>query len=494
MEVSVTCPSVSGRTPPVHTGELYEPVILGSQLFLLCSTREGGLFSLNLDTMAWRLVDTHGEGPPEDLNHPATALIGSKMYIIGGQLFLPVVDIWTIDLETFQWNRFARQQLSVRVRDLPGGNKLTAVYSQGSLYVANLDENKMWALDLKDRSWNLVWIGEMNFQIMSLRGNNDALLGLFKTSPESNFWTMRWVAEGDKKGTWALFSSDKSELTATYVIPQQTSSVFLTGLFSVGYHYLHLSEYKWRPLLKHKELPLELASLTNRTSFLYRDTVYVMGHENVKFKMVTITPKESFLRGPSHVVSELAHLLDSPYTDFKLIPKEGAQCAVPVVKAVLAARWRWFNNLLQSGMGEVHLGAAHIPKGREVVLALVTFLYTGSLLRNSVKTLTGLAKLANMYQMLTLRTAVRESLCSLLDKESCVKVFMCGVKIQDPQLIESAAACIVANLQEVFQSEEFAALFVDAEAKEVLARFLHPSPCRCKKRPRDTERAGNWPE
>eukprot|EP00276_Gloeochaete_wittrockiana_P007392 CAMPEP_0184667392 /NCGR_PEP_ID=MMETSP0308-20130426/66998_1 /TAXON_ID=38269 /ORGANISM="Gloeochaete witrockiana, Strain SAG 46.84" /LENGTH=316 /DNA_ID=CAMNT_0027112559 /DNA_START=434 /DNA_END=1381 /DNA_ORIENTATION=- len=316
------------------------------------------------------------------------------MYVICGEdeAGEPFHDVWYINLDDFRWTKVEITMHSEEDCDCPGGGYLQAVYSNGTLYVADVASNKMWSLEFEKGAWNYVWRGDEHTKIQNVVGNNNLLLGFAPRTDKPNFvWTLRWVEED---ATWEIINSCTDDINNELCGCQQMSSVLLSGSTQFGYFYLHPSDCKWHVLIEPGDMP-ELASLSENVSVLYNGVVYVMGFDiHYKLAMGTIRPKEPLLRGPARVVDDLSVLFDSPYADFKIIPKEGADHAVPAVKAILAARWGWFDTLLKSGMQEVQSGTVHVPKGRDVVVALLRFLYTGSLLLPlPSKTLIGLAKL-----------------------------------------------------------------------------------------------------
>jgi len=484
-------PTLRGDLP--KKGDRYDPVVYGNEMNVFClHVRmtseaeifiEGGVSALNLETMTWHEVETIGTGPCVRYNH-ATALFNDQMFIIGGKdsSHYDLGDAWSLDLRTLHWKALFQDN-----RDEPGpsGGCLYAVRSKGALYVLctrtgslwSLGQSGLWTLIARDSDMNFTWF----------TGNDEMLVvvadsGTFSWDWESSCWTQ-------------LNEHDLPDSNETYVdfSSQQTSSSIFWFLEDRSLKYLGM-EKQWLTVFDSHSVPLciseELSTLYSM--FSYKGIIAIVGwdkekDENAVWLLSIPYHSSSDLHSPG---SNFLKLIDSPYTDFKLVPKEGIEQAVLVIKSVLAVRWKWFSTVLQSGMQEVSSGLVRVPKSRDVVVALVKYLYGGCLPPSlPVKTLVGLARLADLYQLSELAELSSLALRNALSDDNCIKIFRCGVKAHDSMLRWFATDYIVKHFGEICLTQEYARLILDPQVNEAFSTHFPPNMKFIKKRKKQKTQA-----
>jgi len=468
MDVSIVRPPLCGDVPgkSVH----YDPVVYGNEMFVFLPRKDGvssEVSALNLDTMTWRKVQTNGTGPCVRRFH-ASALLNDQMFIIGGRdnIKKKCGDVWVLDLRSLQWKVLIRDDSDQSERKPgPSGDLLQAVRTKGDIYVLCTDSGFLWRLNLLG-IWTLIHENAgMNFQWIT--GNDETLFGVADSG------TFRWNFESS---SWIQLSQE-GEDNCGQVCPQQNSLI----LWSPRSDILKVlgTEKQWLTVFDIGSVPLciSLENASWYTVFPFRGIVVIVGWDDKKDKdavwLLSIPyHPSSDIHTPG---SDFLTLVDSPYTDFKLVPKEGIEQAVPVIKSVLAVRWKWFANLLQSGMQEVSSGIVHLPKSRNVVAALVNYLYGGCLPSSlPLKTLVGLAKLADMYQLSELTELSSLALRVSLSDENCIEIFRCGVKAHDSVLRWFAADYILERFSKICLTQEYARLIADSETNQAFSTHVPP--------------------
>eukprot|EP00276_Gloeochaete_wittrockiana_P010836 CAMPEP_0184649256 /NCGR_PEP_ID=MMETSP0308-20130426/6562_1 /TAXON_ID=38269 /ORGANISM="Gloeochaete witrockiana, Strain SAG 46.84" /LENGTH=503 /DNA_ID=CAMNT_0027081815 /DNA_START=165 /DNA_END=1676 /DNA_ORIENTATION=+ len=496
MDVSIVQPTLCGDSslPGQLRGsrDRYDPVVYGNEMYVFCpSTNDDGVplegvSALNLDTMTWRKVQTIGTGPCARSWH-ATALLENQMYIIGGMDNSgggmdnsgdECEDVWALDLKSLVWKVVIQDKRDLADKELfgPGGDSLIAVMAKGDIYVLCFETNWLWRLSLSG-SWTLLDENK-KFDFWWFTGKDEMLFAVAESG------TFRWDWEAS---CWIQINREHliNRCERMVFCPQQSPLIFCfphdRSLKFLG------REKQWLTVFESDSVPLCISAEKSSlyTMFCYRGIVVMVGwdhekEENAVWLLSIPYHPSSYLHFPG---SHFLKLVDSPHTDFKLVPKEGIEQMVPVIKVLLAVRWEWFATLLQSGMQEISLGSVDIPKSRAVVVALVKYLYGGCLPPSlPVKTLVGLSKLADMYQLNELAELSSLALRCSLSVENCVKIFRCGVKAHDSVLRWFAADYIMKCFARICLTQEYGRLVLDTQSNQAFSTHVCPDMALCRKR------------
>mmetsp|Transcript_35530 Transcript_35530/g.57498 ORF Transcript_35530/g.57498 Transcript_35530/m.57498 type:complete len:497 (-) Transcript_35530:580-2070(-) len=473
MDVRVVRPPLRGQLP--GKGVHYDPVVYGNEMYVFCPDRELGVSSegvsaFNLDALTWRNVQTIGTGPCARCWH-ATALLNDQMFIIGGidnsRNYLG--DAWSLDLKSLQWKAvIADNSDESRGEPGPSGSGLYAIRTKGDIYILCIETCSLWRLG-PSGNWTRIWRDE-DFAIRWFTGNDEMMFvvaesGTFSWDWESSCWTQLNEQEWPENDDNNFFSSQQSSLVFWH---SEGKTLKVLGM-----------EKQWITVFDSHSVPFCISEETIRWYSMcsYKGIVVLVGcdeekKENAVWLLSIPYHPSSDIHTPG---SDFLTLVDSPYTDFKLVPKEGIEQAVPVIKSVLAVCWQWFAILLQSGMQEVSEGIVHVPKSRNVVVALVKYLYGGCLPPSlPVKTLVGLSKLADMYQLTELAELSSLALRGALSNENCIKIFRCGLKTHDGVLRWFAVDYILERFSKICLTQEYASLIVDTHANQAFSTHMPP--------------------
>jgi len=467
----------------------FDPVIYGNEMYLFgptqtllpsnladginpSNTPPGGIFALNLDTMTWREVQTIGTGPSTRLVY-AAALLNGQMLIIGGisggndtrAEHVRLRDVWSLDLKSLQWKNVITNEIDRQTADRSPAGALYAARAKGDIYVLSPEQQSIWRLNIAAGSWTHISAAQGEV-LLRLIGNND---DLFAATKAGSFLHWDWTS-----CAWAKIGEFNFYDGMGLFAPQQSSFMLCLDKDTLKYIDTESIHKSWQPVFDSLYVPACISKecFGWQALLAYRG-VFVMVGWDKSLGRNSVWLLSILSRSWCHSTSlstDLVQLLNSPYTDFKLVPKEGMDHTVPVFKGILAVRWKWFASLLQSGMQETSSGIAHIPKSRDVVFALVKYLYSGTLSTFlPVRTLVGLVKLADMYELPKLEELASMALLSMLSEENCIKIFRCGIKIHDIGLRWFGADYILEHFVRVSRTPEYAKFVLDQEMNEAFA-------------------------
>eukprot|EP00092_Neocalanus_flemingeri_P021032 GFUD01022786.1.p1 GENE.GFUD01022786.1~~GFUD01022786.1.p1 ORF type:complete len:213 (-),score=53.13 GFUD01022786.1:185-823(-) len=166
--------------------------------------------------------------------------------------------------------------------------------------------------------------------------------------------------------------------------------------------------------------------------------------------------REDHFKKPNSFVKDMQSILhDSNNADVVIVTNaKEFKCH----KNILSARCEFFKNLLAHDNLETETSTIHLKEvPADAVEEVLTYIYTGEIPKDPEILSFDLLRVADMYQLVSLRTACVENILASLDVSSCISTFILMDRFlpQDLQVRETMTMFMKCKAVDVIQTDDW---------------------------------------
>lgn len=424
------------------------------------------LYVLDFNTMTWSLRDLTGNGPSSRNNH-SIAMVGVQLFIHGGHDGTAwLKDLYTLNTDTGRWDLPSISGISPSSRACHTLTRVERKLYMFGGYDGKKCFNDVDILDLDTMAWIRPHVHgglpkPRNAHTMTAVGEKIYLFGGHSGTKHLqdihilDTKQMRWESPDiggapppGLRGHTANVIGSKIYVFGGYDGVSRTSDLHILNLEERQWEHLHMKEGAPHGRQRHTACLVGSQKLYVFGGFdglKWRDDMQILDVGKLQEHEITSNATSSLLENMRLLLNN-----ENLFPDVTFIV-EGRP--VYAHRAILSAQCDQFHAMFMSGMKESRESEIQIPNwSHNAFLAMLEFLYTGSVSNFTADLAIDLIGLADQYTLAALKALCENVLTHNVDCENVCSLFRCGHRFSALNLKRYCMNFIIKNFEMVSAS------------------------------------------